>query len=97
MIDRCGGIISTVNRRGECHDKRNHAINLLGGFLFVRLNVACRVGANEYIVCHPAHDGMPVVRYFFSSVSFISKLHEIREKKYTVEEMTYVRESKCRI
>jgi len=28
-------------------NKRNHAINLLGGFLFVRLDVPRRIGANE--------------------------------------------------
>ena len=73
MIDRCGGIISTADRTVECHDKCDHAVDLLGGLLLICLDIPHRIGANEYIVCHPAHDGMPAVRYFL----FQGQLHQL--------------------
>ena len=42
-------------------------------FLLVRLDVPRRIGANEDVVCHPAHDGMPAVRYFL----FQRQLHQL--------------------
>ena len=41
--------------------------------VLVRLDIPRRIGANEDIVCHPAHDGMPAVRYFL----FQCQLHQL--------------------
>ena len=37
------------------------------------MNILSAIGANEDIVCHPAHDGMPAVRYFL----FQRQLHQL--------------------
>ena len=53
--------------------------------VLVRLDIPRRIGANEDIVCHPAHDGMPAVRYFL----FQCQLHQfLRRRTHILEALT---------
>ena len=47
-------LIATAYSSVKCHNRCHSTIDFLCGFFLVRLDVACRVGADEDVVHHPA-------------------------------------------
>jgi len=47
VIKRSACIIATANRTVKPHDSGNCTVKLFCGFLFVRLDVACRIGTDQ--------------------------------------------------
>ena len=73
IIDRLGLVIAAANSTVKGHDRCHGAVDFLCGFFFVRLDVACRVGADEDVVHHPAENGMSTVGDFL----FQHQLHQL--------------------
>jgi len=63
-------IITASYRPVERHNGGDRSVDFLGGFLFVCFDVARRIGADIYVVHHPAQNRVTAVGEFFFQGQF---------------------------
>src|SRR5699024_10101250 len=73
VINRSTGVIAAADRPVKGHDSRYRAVYLFCGFFLVRLDIACRVCADEDVVHHPPQNRMAAV----GDTLFQRQLHQL--------------------